>query len=149
MVINYEHVTLLMSDISDDAELRGRIRDNVAMLAEGAEARINSLLIELDNRRKQVGIRYALGEILNMTEELREHQHSSQERSKEAVSSVMLCFESAFVRLGLTSAQESELIGLLENLRQEVACVGLSAQEVDHKLQRVTRSLQSIAEERL
>jgi DNA-binding response OmpR family regulator len=149
MVINYEHVSILMSDVPDDMELRGRIRDNVAMLAEGAEARVNSLLIELDNRRKQGGIRYALGEILGMTEELREHQHSSQERGKSAVSAVMVRFETAFVRLGLTSDQESELIGLLENLRQEVAGVGLSAQEVDHKLQRVTRSLQSIAEERL
>lgn len=149
MVINYEHVTILMSDVPDDMELRGRIRDNVAMLAEGAEARINSLLIELDNLRKQGGIRYALGEILSMTEELREHQYSSQQSGQTAVSTVMVRFESAFVRLGLTNEQEYELIGLLEDLRQEVACVGLSAQEVDHKLQRVTRSLQSIAEERL
>ncbi len=147
MVINYEHVTILMCDVPDDAELRGRIRDNVAMLAEGAEARAASLLVETDNRRKQTGIRYALGEILGMTEELQERQRSSQERAKAAVSGVMNRFESAFLRCGLTANQEAELIGLLADLRQEVAGVGLSAEEVDNKLQRVTRSLQSIAEE--
>ncbi|MBI4741759.1 MAG: response regulator [Betaproteobacteria bacterium] len=149
MVINYPHVSILMSHVPDDAEVRGRIRDNVAMLAEGAEARVASLLIELDNRRKQDGIRYALGEILGMTEELREHQRVSQELGKQAVSVVIERFETAFVRCGLTSAQESELIGLLESLRQEVAGVGLTADEVDRKLQSVTRSLQSIAEEQL
>jgi CheY-like chemotaxis protein len=149
MVINYEHVSILMSGVPDDMELRGRIRDNVAMLAEGAEARINSLLIELDNRRKQGGIRYALGEILHMTEDLRAHQHARQERGKAAVDGVMSRFENAFLRLGLTNNQESELIGLLVDLRQEVAGVGLTADEIDHKLQRVTRSLQSIAEEEL
>lgn len=149
MVINYPHVSILMSHVPDDPEVRGRIRDNVAMLAEGAEARVNSLLIELDNRRKQTGIRYALGEILGMTEELREHQRTSQERGKQAVNTVIERFETAFVRCGLTSSQESELIGLLEDLRMEVATIGLTADEVDHKLQRVTRSLQSIAEEEL
>ena len=52
-----------------------------------------------------------------------------------------------FIRLGLTSAQESDLIGLLVELRQEVSSIGLTADEVDRKLQRVVRSLQSIAEE--
>jgi DNA-binding response OmpR family regulator len=147
MVINYEHVSILMSEVPDDLEVRGRIRDNVAMLAEGAEARVASLLIEMDNRRKQNGIRYALGEILSMTEELREHQRVSRERGKQAVGTAMVHFETAFVRCGLTNSQESELICLLEDLRQEVDCVSLSAEEVDQKLQRVTRSLQSIAEE--
>lgn len=148
MVINYEHVSILMSHVPDDAEVRGRIRDNVAMLAEGGEARVTSLIIEMDNRRKQDGIRYALGEILSMTEELRDQQRVSQLRGRDAVNDVMGQFENAFVRCGLTTGQESDLIRLLDELRFSVAGVGLTAEEVDEKLQRVTRSLQSIAEER-
>lgn len=147
MVINYEHVTILMNDVPDDSEQRGRIRDNVAMLAEGAEARVASLLIEQDNRRKQGGIRFALGEILEMTAELRDQQAQSQDQGQRAVSTVIETFEAAFIRAGLSSQQESELIGLLVDLRHEVASIGLSADEIDKKLQRVVRSLQSIAEE--
>lgn len=149
MVINYEHVSILMNDVPDDTDQRGRIRDNVAMLAEGAEARIASLLIEQDNLRKQDGIRFALGEILAMTSELRDQQRAAQERGQNAVSDVINSFESAFIRFGLTPAQEAELIDLLVDLRQEVTAIGLTATEIDHKLQGVVRSLQSIAEQQL
>ena len=149
MVINYDLASILMNDVPDDTEVRGRIRDNVAMLAEGAHARIASLLIEQDNLRKQGGIRFALGEILEMTAELRDQQRIAQEQGNDAVNSVIDSFETAFIRYGLTPSQESELINLLVNLRHEVAGIGLSAEEVDRKLQRVVRSLQSIAEEQL
>lgn len=147
MVINYEHASILMNDVPDDNEQRGRIRDNVAMLAEGAHARIASLLVEQDNKRKQSGIRFALGEILEMTAELRDQQCIRQNQGQSAVNSVILSFETAFIRFGLRPEQESELINLLVDLRHEVAGIGLSAEEVDRKLQRVVRSLQSIAEE--
>ena len=147
MVINYDHASILMNDVPDDNEQRGRIRDNVAMLAEGAHARIASLLIEQDNRRKQGGIRYALGEILEMTSELREQQRGSQEQGQNAVNVVIEAFETSFIRLGLTPNQETELINLLVELRHEVTCIGMTADEIDRKLQRVVRSLQSIAEE--
>lgn len=149
MVINYEYASILMNDVPDDNEQRGRIRDNVAMLAEGAHARIASLLIEQDNRRKQSGIRFALTEILEMTTELRDQQQSRQEDGRHAVNRVIEGFESAFIHFGLTPSQESELIGLLVELRHEVAGIGMGAAEIDTKLQRVVRSLQSIAEEEL
>lgn len=149
MVINYEHVSILMNDVPDDSDQRGRIRDNVAMLAEGANARIISLLIEADNRRKQGGIRFALGEILSMTDELRHQQHDAQIRGQAAVSEVIAEFEAAFIRFGLTPLQESEMIGMLVNLRHEIEHLGLSALEIDRKLQGVVRSLQSIADESL
>mgnify|MGYP000415019315 CR=1 FL=1 len=147
MVINYDHASILMNDVPDDNEQRGRIRDNVAMLAEGAHARIASLLIEQDNLRKQGGIRYALGEILQMTSELREQQRASQEQGQHAVNVVIEAFETAFIRFGLTPDQETELINLLVELRHEVSSIGMTADEIDRKLQRVVRSLQSIAEE--
>ncbi|MCK6389510.1 MAG: hypothetical protein L6Q40_00585 [Azonexus sp.] len=147
MVINYDHATILMNDVPDDNEVRGRIRDNVAMLAEGAHARVFSLLIEQDNRRKQGGIRFALNEILHMTAELRDQQKSSQEQGQQAVNGVIEDFETSFIRMGLTASQESDLIALLVSLRQEVSSIGLTADEIDRKLQRVVRSLQSIAEE--
>jgi CheY-like chemotaxis protein len=147
MVINYEYASILMNDVPDDNDQRGRIRDNVAMLAEGAHARVASLMIEQDNRRKQGGIRFALKEILEMTTELRDQQSLRQEEGQRAVNRVIHEFESAFVRFGLTPTQESALINLLVELRQEVSSIGIGAAEVDTKLQRVVRSLQSIAEE--
>ncbi|MEY4592210.1 MAG: hypothetical protein RIR18_1105 [Pseudomonadota bacterium] len=147
MVINYEFASILMNDVPDDNEQRGRIRDNVAMLAEGAHARVASLMIEQDNRRKQSGIRFALSEILEMTSELRDQQHVRQEEGQSAVNRVIQSFERAFIHFGLTPSQEGELIGLLVELRHEVAAIGIGAAEIDTKLQRVVRSLQSIAEE--
>lgn len=148
MVINYEFVSVLLDRLPDDDEQRGRIRDNVAMLTEGANARVASLLIEHDNRRKQGGIRYALAEILEMASDLRGEQREAQEKGSNAVNAVINHFESAFIRFGLSADQEGELIGLLLDLRQEISAIGLSAEEIDRKLQRVVRSLQSIADER-
>ena len=149
MVINYDYTSILMNDVPDDNEQRGRIRDNVAMLAEGAHARIASLLIEQDNKRKQSGIQFALTEILDMTTELRDQQQLRQDDGNRAVNAVISTFESSFIRFGLTPSQESELINLLVELRHEVEAIGEGAIEIDNKLQRVVRSLQSIAEEDL
>lgn len=147
MVINYENVSILMSNLPEDPEKRGRIRDNVAMLAEGAQARMVSIMLEQANRRKQEGIRYALGEILDMTTDLRNSQRENQEKGQAAVTAVIDGFEHSFVSLGLTPSQEAGLIDQLESLRFEVGNIGLTATEIDGKLQSVVRSLQSLAED--
>lgn len=147
MVINYENVSILMSNVPEDSEKRGRIRDNVAMLAEGAQARVISIILEESNRRKQEGIRYALGEILDMTNDLRNAQKDAQDQGQAAVTTVIDGFERSFVGMGLSGSQESILIDQLERLRGEVGNIGLTASEIDGKLQSVVRSLQSLAEE--
>ncbi|MEY2633285.1 MAG: hypothetical protein RIR00_1939 [Pseudomonadota bacterium] len=148
MVINYEHASILLNQLPDSDEERGRIRDNVAMLAEGAHTRVLSLIVQEDNRRKQSGIRFALGEIIDMASELQNQQLLTTQAGQQAVNVVISRFEEAFVTLGLTASQEADLIGMLVDLRNEVKGIGLGADQVEKKLQRVVRSLQSIAEEK-
>ncbi|MCW9055313.1 MAG: response regulator, partial [Gammaproteobacteria bacterium] len=53
-VINYPHVSLLIKNMPvDDPDLYGRIKDNIAILVEGAEERIKAISIEEEVKDKQ------------------------------------------------------------------------------------------------
>lgn len=46
MAVNYEHVTLIGLNVpQDDADRRGRLRDNLAIIAEGMNSRVQTLML--------------------------------------------------------------------------------------------------------
>lgn len=57
LIINYEHSSLLVENVPDEDEVKGALRDNLAILMESVEARVNSLTmasrVEESHRAKE------------------------------------------------------------------------------------------------
>ena len=146
-VFNFDHVTVLIRQMPDDAERCGRIRDNIATLCEGIESRLTALLLEHDNLLKQQGIRYAVCEIRDSVADLYQRQLVDVASGREMISEVTEHFEQAFLHLALAPALENQMVGLLVELRQELADIWARPSEVEDRLKRVIASLETLAGE--
>ena len=111
MVVNFPQISVLLTNLpSGDDERAGRIRDNVALLAEAAEARLQALHNESGRQAGQSLIVGTLDEIRGLLDQLDKRQQSSQTGSRLAIHAMEESLEKLFVHLGLTDQQESELI---------------------------------------
>lgn len=146
LVVNFDHVTVLVSNMpEDDLQRLGRTRDNIATLAEGIESRIDGLLLEHDNILKQQGIRYAAYEIRDSVKNLAARQAADMTHSRELISQVIDEFEYAFLHSGFQPAIENQLIGDLVELRRKITDIVGQPGEVHEKLNIVIAALETMA----
>ena len=148
LVVNFEHVSVLITNLPEnDAERLGRIRDNIATLAEGVESRVQGLLLEYDNLLKQQGIRYAVNEISDSVADLHSRQMIDLMQTRALVNHVIDDFEAAFLHMAVHTEHENQMIGDLVELRHKIGEIVSHPGEVHHKLQIVVGALQTLAGE--
>ncbi|MBU1365599.1 MAG: response regulator [Gammaproteobacteria bacterium] len=115
-VFNYGRVTLMVNNMPvDDAERCGRIRDNGALLAEGADARLKAIEAEMLAARRRAGIELALPRLYSTLDGVQ----NNYRRNCFELTQVMIDFQEAltkaFIHLGLMEKQEE----LLSNMANE------------------------------
>ena len=145
-VYNFGGVTLLVKNMPlEDAERCGRLRDNLALLAEGADARRQAIEIEQANRRTRDGIGEALAGLYATLETLRRGHQQEQSRYTLLMVDVQEAMGRAFVGLGLTDAQELQLIELIQAQMERLR----ERQEFDHQvaaqIEQLGQSLRALA----
>jgi hypothetical protein len=112
---NYEHITLIVkSDARDDPERHGRMKDNLALLAEGADARIAAL----DMAAVMTHQHATLSQLMTSTRQTLlsiEQRHRNQGiRSKQIFQELTQNFERSVLTLGITHSQEEELAEMIQ-----------------------------------
>lgn len=120
-VFNYGSVTLMVNNMPvEDAERCGRIRDNGALLAEGADARLKAIEHEMLAVERQEVIEATLPrvqETLDMVQD--NYRHNCFQLTQ-----VMIEFQEAlmktFVNLGLTETQEDKLTTMADAYMQRM-----------------------------
>lgn len=106
-VYNFDHVTIMVNNMPlSDSEACGRIRDNLAIAAQGADARLQGIEAENDNHQKQEGIRGLLRRVADSVGAIRELHKKSQMAGAEIAFQLQEDMAKAFVRLGLSNSQE-------------------------------------------
>jgi len=104
MALNYPNITLMVVHLpTDDPDLIGRLRDHLALIMEGAEAR-------LDAMKKTEGIALAVSTLTKTIDEISQNQSSGRTEARQLVFQLMADLERSFVNLGLTEAQERDVI---------------------------------------
>lgn len=130
-VYNFGGVTLLVKTMPlEDAERCGRLRDNLALLAEAADARRQAIEVEQANRRTRDGIGETLAGLYATLETLRRGHQQEQSRYTLLMVDVQEAMSRAFVGLGLTDAQEMQLIELIQTQMERLR----DRQEFDHQV---------------
>ncbi len=146
LVVNYDHATLLITNLpEDDPQRLGRIRDNIATLTEGIESRIQGLLLEHDNILKRQGIRYAAYEIRDSVRNLDSRQTTDLINARAAADKVIDEFEDAFLHMGMLPEIENRLIGELVDLRRRISEIISRPTEAHDKLKMVVTALETLA----
>jgi len=102
-IFNYGVVSVLVIDMPIENEVKyGELKDNIAILVEGAEARTNALLIELDRAQQQ----HENIKILKATKislaALEKQQAETQKDHQALMADLVTDIQDSFIRLGLS-----------------------------------------------
>lgn len=109
LIVNYDFISILIMDMPADEEDAGRIRDNVSLLAESAEAVAETIAI-----RKKAGehadvLSSATAQSYHAVGNLRETYRKQQMDTRLLLQKLADDVEKSFIYLGLTETQEQTL----------------------------------------
>lgn len=144
-VFNYGHVTLLVNNMPlADVDRCGRIRDNVALLAEGADARMRAIEAEELARHRRAGIEAALPQVRTTLDLVQ----SNYRRDSMELTQAMIDFQEAlgksFISLGLTDGQEESLTALANDYMQRMVASQDASLQTIGQLQALAKTLEML-----
>jgi CheY-like chemotaxis protein len=120
-VFNYGAITLMINNMPiEDADRCGRIRDNVAILAEGAAARLQNIEIDQSNRRRQKGIEEALPQVHNALDKVQTNYRRNCFELTEVMIEYQEMLVKSFVHLGLSQDQENFISNLAHTYMEKM-----------------------------
>ncbi len=141
-VFNYGHVTLLVNNMPlEDADRCGRIRDNGALLAEGADARLKAIETEMLAQQRRTGIESALPRLYSTLDGVQ----NNYRRNCFELTQVMIDFQEAltkaFIHLGLMERQEELLSSMANQFMLRVVGTQDASLEIVGKLEALADDL--------
>ena len=144
-VFNYGRVTLMVKNMPlDDPDRCGRIRDNGALLAEGADARMQAIEVDSLAQRRRAGIEAALPRVQATLEAVQ----ANYRRNSLELTQVMIEFQEAliksFVSLGLSEQQEDEMTALAGGFMQRMVDAQDASLVTIEQLQGLAGSLEGL-----
>lgn len=129
-------------DDPDTADQMGRARDNVALLCDGAVARLQALDAE-DDAQQLNGARRLIDATRETLDVLRNVEHEVHSQLDQVFESMRETFEMHFPRLGLTADQEEQLAGIVTDHRERGLAVLARGREAEIGLHRLIGRLES------
>lgn len=144
-VFNYGQVTLMVNNMPvDDADRCGRIRDNGALLAEGAEARLRAIELEILTQRRRSGIESALPRLHDTLDAVQ----SNYRRNCFSLTQVMIEFQEAlmksYVHLGLTEDQEERMTAMASEFMQRMVGTQDESLQIVGQLEALAKNLEGL-----
>lgn len=144
LAINFGHLTLLAMDMPvDDPERTGRYRDHLALLSEGAEARLQAMENERHRAahiESMAGLIAGLGEVLA---DIENQQGELRVGILDAASRYVYELQSAYTQMALTGEQEASLAGIARAGHERVASLLRADNSAGERLRRVIAQLQN------
>jgi hypothetical protein len=136
--VNYPHATILVSGLElDDLDRVGRLRDHLALLVEGADARIISLEEERQRTAQSTGIIQGVTELTTLLADVNERQSANHTLLLDTLDVFRQDLEASFFHLGLTDNQETWLHDKVEQLNQRLAALFDADDELAERLNQI------------
>lgn len=144
--IAYPSISLLVQDMPlEDADRCGRLRDHLAMLAEGAEARAAALAAAAESARRGATIERAAMRISAALADIDRAQRESQTVTRLAVETITQRMETAFVSVAMSTAQEDYMADILREGIEHLLSTQTDRYGMQNQLSSIVQELKGIA----
>ncbi len=139
MCITYEHLSLLINNMpEEDPDRYGRLRDHLAMMADGANVRVQAIM--LGNALNQV-VEKLTGTLAKIDE--------AQRQSRVAINMGFIAFndevDRAYISLGLTDAQEQFMSQIIRAGIDKILNAESASLDVQDKLSSLIKELKGMS----
>lgn len=147
-VVNFPKVSVLIRNMPlDDKDLHGRIRDHIAMIAQGAESKLTTLSAELLIKRQHDSLVQIVNDVETAVVEIDAEYKQQQKGSDEIMSTVAQSIEESFLTLGLTGEQEEHLSTIVDTAEEQTKSLYEAGLAMDEKFTGILAKIQSTLED--
>jgi DNA-binding response OmpR family regulator len=145
MSITYSHASLLVNNMPiEDPDRCGRLRDHLAMLAEGAEMKAMGIIAENESRRRGEAIERAAVSITKMLAQVDAAQRQSKISTSVAINEFTGDMEKAYIRVALSEAHEKFMIDVVKSGLEKITNAQSAEIDVQDKLTGIIHELKGI-----
>lgn len=145
MMINFELISLLVNNMPiADPEKYGRLKDHLALLAEGANSRVCALSLELELANQREALAGLVEKTGNTLTQIEQTYRAHQIESGEVLSQLEQNLEHTFMRLGLTEEQEQSLHQTIRTAEQKISALYDSGLELDRQFSSIVDDIQRV-----
>ena len=113
LVVNYDHISILVSDMPDDASggaRAGRLRDNIVVLAETGEGLIDNVEMRIESMQRAEQLQLALGGASDALESMRREYYGLLGDTRLNLQELIDAVERSFAWMGMNERNEREFI---------------------------------------
>lgn len=144
--VTYDHASLLVTDMPvEDPERCGRLRDHLAMLADGTNVRAAALEIGLESARRGIAIKQAVDRITSILGDIDTEQRQNRIALSLEVSAFIDRVENAILSVALTEAQDAYLTGIIQQGLDKIIDFVSHEVDIQNKLSSLVKELKNVA----
>ena len=144
-IVNYDHVSVLVTDLpAHNEEHLGRVRDNLALLAEGAEARLGAMQADAKVHHLQEGAAETLLMLRKIVAAGASRTMTARRQNQQVTMELLEVLGGLIESLNVTDIQRETLQQTIEDGMESLARVHEEAVLADDQFASVITSLQSL-----
>ncbi len=142
---SYDHITIIVkSDARADPERHGRMKDNLAWLAEGAEARVVALDIGAAMSRQHAALTQLNANTRKALQGIEQSHRSQGIKSNQIFQDLQRKFDSSMLSIGITQSQEDELANILLDAASQARALYDEGLEIGVHMGNILKQLESV-----
>jgi CheY-like chemotaxis protein len=141
MVVNYDSVSILIIDLPDDETEVGKLRDNIAILAETAEAIAETIAMRKESASRAEALQAAVSETADTVESVRQLYNQQQADTRQSLAEMVDTVEKSYFNLGLTERQEARVSDILRDGTERTLTLFDVGIELDRRLVHILDAL--------
>lgn len=141
LIVNYDAVSILILDLPNNEEEHGKLRDNVAILAETAEAIAETIAMRKESALRAEALQTAVSETADTVEIVRKLYSQQQTDTRQSLDEMIGTVEKSYFNMGLTERQEARISDILREGTEQTLTLFDVGVEIDRRLAQIGDSL--------
>ena len=141
LVVNYDSVSILIIDLPDDESEIGKLRDNIAILAETAEAIAETIAMRKESASRAEALQSAVSETADTVESVRQLYAKQQADTRQSLETMIDNVEKSYFNLGLTERQEERVSNTMRDGADQTLTLFEVGIELDRRLAHILDAL--------
>lgn len=140
---SYEHITIIIKNVDrNDSERHGRLRDNLALLAEGADVRIIALDSSADLEKEHEALTQLIASTRKALQDIDQGQKQQRIDSKQIFQDLQEAFERRLLTIGISVSQEDELAELIRDASNRALALYDEGMSIETHMEIILRQLE-------
>lgn len=147
LAVNYPHVTLVVTNLPvDDSDRVGRLRDHLAIIAEGVDAKVAAIESEQRRKTQADSVIRAVSDLSSGLHKIEHQQADHRLLALTMMNDFISDMERSFLHMGLNEHNEHELIVMAQRIRDRITVLMNEGKHLGDDLSGITARLKDISE---